>query len=66
MGGGEVGGCGCGGGVGEEEEAVEGDGEGDEAVDYEEPAPTCEALESVHGFVNAGLDEAANHGAGEA
>lgn len=61
----EVSGARGGGRVWEEEEAVDGYGKGDKEVDYEEPAPACEARSSVEVTVDASLHDAAEHGACE-
>lgn len=50
----------------EEQEPVYRDGNGEQAVDDEEPAPASEPEVSVQVVVEAGLDEAANHGTSEA
>lgn len=52
--------------VWEEEEAIQRDRDGEEAVNDEQPAPSCESAAAIEAGVNARLDEAANHGAGQA
>lgn len=52
--------------VWEEDEAVQRNRDGEEAVNDEQPSPTREAAAAIEALVNARLDEAANHGAGQA
>lgn len=52
--------------VWEEDEAVQRNRDGEEAVNDEQPSPTREAAAAIEALMDARLDEAANHGAGQA
>lgn len=52
--------------VWEEGEAVQRNRDGEEAVNDEQPSPTREAAAAIEALMDARLDEAANHGAGQA
>lgn len=52
--------------VWEKGEAVQRNRDGEKAVNDEQPSPAREAAAAIETLMNAGLDEAANHGAGQA
>lgn len=54
------------GGVWEEDETVQRNRDGEEAINDEQPSPTCEATAAIEALMDARLDETTNHGAGQA